>query len=428
MKNSKRVLARVLVLAVILAPGTSGWLEETIAQVTVIAKDEFQVEQIAISLREMRHALDSPEAARLYGATWMRGFVLDTDQADCILLVFREPDRPTLRLDDLAVAYRNVTESPGMRPACTIDPRPETIRALSDLGHRTQKASDLKQIRALMAEWERIGRADQDVRVFGVSPDTHFAKVMVEADYRMKGAVDGSERFPGVTSLKQRMREKVERDLAQGRPLSIPTELINRFWFNPGQPGYHAHDAVRGMFIVGQLPVVLKTEQQAATPMGQLQGREKPHPLALEFSQMFTAAYQQIALDKPLYAELESLYRYVAVCDLFLQVCDDQQIQATVDDLIRRIKIPRYEPLRTLPGLATVEEVKWKVPQGERYLHLPSCGGVSIDVRIDLEEHRVPTPEKLLAQATNDILRSRPSPRSVWWVFQSDSLRQLGGR
>lgn len=116
------------------------------------------------SLRAAQELLESGEIDQATGPRWLSGItrpiavVVDTATADCILVGERDPSRPPLSLDDLAVALRaakfyGAVESPGV----SIDP-------LGD-----QQSSD----RLL-------------VRYFGGIYNTHFGKVCFESDYLLK--------------------------------------------------------------------------------------------------------------------------------------------------------------------------------------------------------------------------------------------------
>ncbi|MEM1070591.1 MAG: DUF1598 domain-containing protein, partial [Planctomycetota bacterium] len=97
--------------------------------------------------------------------------------------------RPTLHLDDFVVALRAYAPTNGRRVfvGCTINPRAEGLGKLQAFQRKIPKVVNDNQ-RAQVARWvaegvqESLGMAD--VRVFGIPATSHFARVMVEADYR----------------------------------------------------------------------------------------------------------------------------------------------------------------------------------------------------------------------------------------------------
>lgn len=391
-----------------------------------------EIKQKAISLREVAKDPHSAEAMTLFGSTWLRGFAFIEDEGgkDCVLLTYVEPDRPTLHLDDLAVAYNNVTES-RQRPACTINPRPETLRKLSELGQRLMGAGEFTGMGPQIQEWKRVARSPQDVIVYGVSSDTHFAKIMVEADYDLKNVVNGTEKMEKVTALTKRFLKKAETQVKTTGALSMPLRVYNRFWFNPGQPGLYRTDD-SGTVILGKCPVVLRTEEEAVTPQGKLNGMSRPHPLAQKFADEFTGHYKDVARSKPVFRELESLYRFVAIADLLAQVGKEFGATEVVDNLVHRIQIRLYANDSTLPGRPSVDKLQGTVTTGNRVMEyqliLPACGGVSIDLHIDRTRHRVAEPRGIVSDVRQAVLAGRPSPKALWWYFQSDSLLRLAER
>jgi hypothetical protein len=409
------------------------------------------VRQQAISLRGLMSQLDSREAFNLFGSTWVRGFVFTEDEGgkDCILLTDVEPDRPPLRLDDFAVAYQNVKHG-FVRPGCSIDPREETTAELVALLNGTRKRADpvtallgrlifdyadpdeaesadpVRAATAQRAEFERIARSPQDVRVFGVSPDTHFAFVMVDADYHMKSVVNGDEKFPGITGTRDLRIEQRRRD-AYERRASKSSMFSDRYWFNPGKPLYRRDDSA---FILDACPVVLRTEAQSVTPEGGRMGLSRPDPLAQKFADQFTAKYQTMAKLKPRYRELENLYRFVALAQLLQGEGREFGFNDQLDRLFRRVEIERYDNPTTLPGKPSTHKYSGRTRDGRHYYRgiLRSCGGVSMNFAIVPAENRLVEPQGQadVNTARQTVVQSRPSPKAVRWEFDSEAMRKLG--
>jgi hypothetical protein len=99
--------------------------------------------------------------------------------------------RPVLELQDLIVALRAYRPGSREKPfiGCTIDPPAEGLARLRKFQQTVPKvvpAARRGEVTAYVARGmeESLGMAD--VRVFTVSPKTHLAQVLIEADYRMK--------------------------------------------------------------------------------------------------------------------------------------------------------------------------------------------------------------------------------------------------
>jgi len=95
--------------------------------------------------------------------------------------------RPTLRLDDLAVALRQYP--PGQRNqqfiGCTISPTKTGLEALAEFQKTIPRTVSSRQ-RGAVAAYTAKGMRDAlglaDIRTWGVPPESNFAQVMVEAD------------------------------------------------------------------------------------------------------------------------------------------------------------------------------------------------------------------------------------------------------
>jgi len=412
---------RLLLACVVAACGTIACAASS-AQGTRPVEEKEDVTWLAVSLRQLRANIESENADRFMGATRIYGFTIDEEdgETDCILITKKEPGRPPLQLDDFKVAYDNVRSSP-QRPACTINPRRETLLKLADLSSRILGARSLQEAERHLPEYERIARSPQDVIVFAVNADTHFAKVMVDADYHLKSASNGSEKIDALTSLTDIILKKAKEQISRSGSVTMPLKSYNRFWFNPGEVRYREN---ADTFVLTKCPVTLRTEEEAVTPEGNLRGAGKPDPCAKEFADKFTGKYKKIAEAKPLYRELENLYRLVAVADLMINQTKQNAVTDVVDALVSAVSVPSVRRDRTLPGRYAVGKLDGSLVGGRYYVRMPSCGGVSMDVRVDPRK-REPDTEGKLHLIRNSIRRNRPSPITVAWEFQSRSLLRM---
>jgi len=116
----------------------------------------------------------------------------EVDDADPWRPIGRQTGRPVLRLEDLVVALRTV--GPGARNGrfgCSIDMPEGAQQRFVDALNRSRRASRRERM-------EQMARAvgPQQARFWGVTPDTRFAAVCLEADYRMKRLALGLDHTP----------------------------------------------------------------------------------------------------------------------------------------------------------------------------------------------------------------------------------------
>ena len=102
------------------------------------------------------------------------------DQANVVGITTR---RPVLQLDDLLVALRSVDAAREVGLSCSIDPTAEGRRSLQSYFARLRKGRGFNQALATQVE-QALG--PQQITLTGVPADSHFARVMVASDYRMK--------------------------------------------------------------------------------------------------------------------------------------------------------------------------------------------------------------------------------------------------
>ena len=96
-----------------------------------------------------------------------------------------ETGHPVLHLDDLVVVMRNAINGDS-HFGCSIDPRPENIKRTRDYIERVSGKPIRPNQRDDWLEGLRASVGRQDVHVFGIAGNNRTARVLVEADYRMK--------------------------------------------------------------------------------------------------------------------------------------------------------------------------------------------------------------------------------------------------
>lgn len=416
-------------------------LPTAIAAVLALAACPTSAEQgRAVSLKMLEKVLKdgtSKAAHTLCGVTRVSGFVVDAKSKDIVLVGEVDPSYPELQADDFIVALRAANRLYARRegnvryytpPGCSIDPDPKTIQQLQQV--KFGRGNSQADRQAAAEEWEAIGRQPQKVRVLGVPFDTHFAKVMVDADYYMKRLSNGSVDLgiPGFLSAVSMRVEDTREEFRSGVRSSQPTSTLNRFWFCPGECNYEEAD---GLVMLKDCRVKLLTEEEFLTARGEVKGLGKPSAYASRFASGFTTHYEEIAGARPIYRELESLFRFSAVANLMRDMNAASKSGNGLSYLLSGHKVRNVAVSRTLPGQTRVielsDEQETAYGRSIRYVTLMSCGGVDMDVH----------PKKISAAPTvrsgsggsgsavkprtaslgKAVLASRTSAGAVYWDF-----------
>ncbi len=208
--------------------------------------------------------------------------------------------RPPIRIDDLIVALRSVQKG---EIGCSIDPVPARLAALKRYLARHSSATSVGAIRRRFQEMARI-LGMQKVRIWGVPPDSHFAQVLVEADYRMKRISIGLER-PRVRGLVSH--------LALLRPGG---NTLQRWWFVPLYDAIYQTDDHLAFQIVGQRAQLL-AEQELITPSGRRVPAPNQRKSTQVFAKRFTEKFPELADKDPVFADLQNVIDLAVLAALF---------------------------------------------------------------------------------------------------------------
>jgi len=313
--------------------------------------------------------------------------------------------RPALQLDDLAVALRAFPPDKQDRPflGCSIDPSPEGLARYIEFQRTVpRQIRDDERAAATVAiakgTSEALGNAN--IRVFGISPQTHFAHVLVEADYRMKRIGIGAEAPP------------VKMTTFLGALSSAPQGILQRWWFTPDYKCVRLAPDQLAAELVGQ-GVQLLAEDKLIGEDGALLDKPaaapKPNKASELFTLSFTRKYPEIAAASPVYAQMRSLIDLAIAAALIRRLDYYDQAAWSAETLRDEARLPvatLNEPRR----VPCVVNSLWK---GNRLL-APAGGGVSVRPDEALRS------ENLLPDENGEVAKLRgelalPIADRWWW-------------
>ena len=248
-------------------------------------------------LLRVRYVFYYPESKDIVLAGPAEGWV--TDPAGRV--VGLTSHRPVIQLQDLVVALRAF--GPGKEPTqvigCSIDPTPQGLAAmqafLRSVGSNFAAGQE-QMVAARVTEGLRTSLGLQRVSVHGVLPKTHFAQVLVEADYRMKLIGIGLEQPP------VRMVSFVD----QVQPAQVSRNALFRWFFVPDYQCVRMSEDHLAMELVGD-GVKLVGEDEMVGAAGQRKAASRSNRASLAFVTSFTKRYSELADRSPVYAELRNL-------------------------------------------------------------------------------------------------------------------------
>ncbi|RIK73087.1 MAG: hypothetical protein DCC68_25480, partial [Planctomycetota bacterium] len=213
-----------------------------------------------------------------------------------------ETGRAVVQLEDLVVALRAFGPS-AKGPAvigCSIDPTKEGLvnlqKALVEVGRKMRTKPTPQQANDV-ANHLRDALGLQNVTVNGVSPKTHFAKVLVEADYKMKLIGIGMDTKP-VKNMVSYV------DVAN--PAAVSRNALKRWFFVPNYECVRVADDHEAMELVGD-GVKLVGEDEVVGGDGNRTQTGTADAGSKKFTDSFTKAYPEIARRATVYGELRNL-------------------------------------------------------------------------------------------------------------------------
>ena len=208
--------------------------------------------------------------------------------------------RPVMLLDDLLVALRTAASAARTGITCSIDPTPEGVRQLRShvstlrtIGNADETAAGIEQALGM-----------QQITFTGVPATSHFAGVLIAADYRMKRLAMNFDPSPvrGLPSFLQMIN-------VGGRGMS---NVMQRWWLEPMYESVlRAPDGLA--WELRGADVKCMTEEGFLATNGSREQLGHPNPLAQKWADNMTAHYAELAVAEPVFGELRNCMELAVV-------------------------------------------------------------------------------------------------------------------
>jgi hypothetical protein len=308
--------------------------------------------------------------------------------------------RPVVQLQDLVAGLRAFP--PGGEPmgliGCSIDPTPEGQAAVQQYLNSIPRVNPNVTADSI-AEGIRTSLGHHTVSVSGVSPRSHFAQVLVEADYRMKLIGLGLENPP------------VEMAVYVKKAKGGDASQLVRWYFLPDYQCVRVTEDKTAMEIVGE-GVKLVGENELVSASGQRQVVGGTSKASQVFTNAFTKLYPQIAARSPIYAELRNAID-IAVASAFIQ---QQNFYGKADWKMEFLGDEKSYSIETYSIPKTVEtavNVIWK--DGGRTLMTPMGGGVEIQATKAVQSEKMLPDEKGKVGKLHEEIKPNLAKGQWWW-------------
>lgn len=245
--------------------------------------------RLLAGLQRIQYVFVYPEEHDIVLAGYGEGWKVD-DRGN---LVGNANGRPVMLLDDLLVALRTARQAQQGGITCSIDPTKEGldrlrqyVSTLTTIGDPQTTISTIEQV---------LGQ--QVVRITGVPPTSHFARILVAADYRMKRLGMGFDQAPinGLPSYLQMVRPG-----PRGMQNMMP-----RWWLVPDYDPL----VTDGQGQVWELPggrVKAMTEETFMAEGIVRSNTGKVSTMAQKWADNMTAKYDELSVKEPIFGQLRN--------------------------------------------------------------------------------------------------------------------------
>jgi len=306
----------------------------------------------------------------------------------------------TLQLQDLIVALR--AYPPGKqgvpRILISIDPTAEGLARMQAFLRQWGSQATPDQT-DFIVDGLRNSLGMQNIRVEGIAANTHFAQVLIEADYRMKLIGIGLEVPPA------RIKSYVD----AARPTEVSRNALQRWYFVPDYKSVHVTPDHFGMELVGN-GVKLVGEDEVVSHAGTRAVSGKTNKASQTFVTGFTQKYAEIAMSVPVYAEMRNCVD-LAIAAAFLQKHDIYGQAGWNLGVFGQEQVYPVETLNTPKHTETVVASIWR---GNR-LMTPVGGGVTLEPRQALQEGYVQVDSDGKLVKTRDGIDIGKLADGQWW-------------
>ena len=240
--------------------------------------------QCLAGLQQIKYVLAYPEENDIVLVGPAEGWKVAADGT----VVGETTGKPVLLLDDLLVALRAVNSPNPMVISCSIDPSEEGRQRVQRMKNRSSTPQQ-----AAAALENALG--PQVISVEGIPASSHFANVLVAADYRMKQIGMGLTQspVPGLPSFMEMMRST-----------SRAGNAMPRWWLEPDY-GTILSDEDGLAWEITEAGVKTMTESDLFTSDGGRKQTGKSDAVSRKWAETMTARYEDLSVVEPVFGQLQ---------------------------------------------------------------------------------------------------------------------------
>lgn len=269
--------------------------------------------------------------------------------------------RPVLLLDDLLVAMRSAMAAAQGGITCSIDPTPEGVTRLRQaMKYQTTIGDDPEA--TIHGIEQQLG--PQVISVTGVPVTSHFARVLVAADYRMKRIAMAFEPAPvaGLPSFLEMMKPS-----ARGMRSMMP-----RWWLATNYEPLLT-DADGLAWELRGPAVKAMTEDSFFAANGAREQTGKVDPTAQKWADKMTAKYDELSKHEPIFGELRNCMDLAVIAALVFK----ENLGGKANCDLSAFTNPDGVPVDQFAAPKQVESKASFIKKGDNWI-ISASGGIQI--------------------------------------------------
>jgi hypothetical protein len=299
--------------------------------------------------------------------------------------------RPVMLLDDLLVALRTARQVANGGISCSIDPTDEGVVRFRQYLSQFRTMGNPQVIAAGVEQ----ALGPQQITVHGVPGSSHFARVLVAADYRMKRLGMNLDRSPvaGLPSFLSMVKSRG----------SGPQNMLPRWWLEPVyEPLLRSPDGLA--WELRGAAVKVQTESDFVAAGGDRQQSGKADPAARKWADLMTKKYDELAVADPIFGQLRNCMELAVVAALIVKEHLPEKADYSMPVLLDSADVK----VASLPAPKQVASTASLLKKGRRWI-ISASGGVQLNSWVIADRtQQSDAPAEVRVQATAD-------EQTGWW-------------
>ena len=303
--------------------------------------------------------------------------------------------RPVLRLDDFMAALRAVQEARRGGISVSIDPTEKGYQQLQTLLTEQRRSRRTPQL-ATLEPAMRKAFGNQQIKILGVPTTSHFARVMVAADYKMKRLAMKLDPSPvkGLTSFVDMVKNA----------RNIAPDVNPRWWLACNyEPLVRSEDS-----LAWQLRgpgVKAMTEDEFVDDNGRVRSDGSKNPMAQKWADQLTKHYDELSRKDIVFGELRNI---MDMCVIAALLEKEQLLERAgcsiplLTDQDSRVELEVWQTPKVVPPQCSFLKTRrgWVVT---------ASGGVQV------ESWPVLNKTQMDPQISTYLKKAKPANQAGWW-------------